>query len=163
ALRARASVLLVATTEYHEDVERQAIKALQDRRVDGMLYAAMYHRVVALPAVLVGSPVVVVNARTQDADTSWVGPGEGRGGAVARLPARFCARAGRAVPARTQPPRCAVIHRASVASPPPGGGDDACHRPRVGARGAGSLSGPISDNGGKRGSPKHPSPHGGQS
>jgi len=80
ALRARASVLLVATTEYHEDVERQAIKALQDRRVDGMLYAAMYHRVVVLPEALRGSPVVVVNARTDEPDTSWVVPDEVRGG-----------------------------------------------------------------------------------
>jgi len=70
----------VATTEYHEDVERQAIKALQDRRVDGMLYAAMYHRVVQLPDALRASPVVVVNARTDDADTSWVVPDELRGG-----------------------------------------------------------------------------------
>ena len=80
ALRARASVLLVATTEYHEDVERQAIKALQDRRVDGMLYAAMYHRVLVLPDALHGSSVVVVNARTEGPDTSWVVPDEVRGG-----------------------------------------------------------------------------------
>jgi LacI family transcriptional regulator len=80
ALRARASVLLVATTEYHEDVERQAIRALQDRRVDGMLYAAMYHRVVALPDALRGSPIVVVNARTDDSGTSWVVPDEVHGG-----------------------------------------------------------------------------------
>jgi len=80
ALRARASVLLVATTEYHEDVERQAIRALLDRRVDGMLYAAMYHRVVVLPEALSGSPVVVVNARTEDSNTSWVVPDEFRGG-----------------------------------------------------------------------------------
>ena len=84
ALRARESVLLVATTEYHEDVERQAIKALQDRRVDGMLYAAMYHRVVVLPEALVGSPVVVVNARTADTDTSWVVPDEVAPGAGCR-------------------------------------------------------------------------------
>ncbi|WP_034609979.1 LacI family DNA-binding transcriptional regulator [Cellulomonas sp. URHD0024] len=80
ALRARASVLLVATTEYHEDVERQAIKALQDRRVDGMLYAAMYHRIVVVPEALRGSPLVVVNARTAEPDTSWVVPDEVRGG-----------------------------------------------------------------------------------
>ena len=80
ALQRRESVLLVATTDYHEDVERQAIRALQDRRVDGMLYAAMYHHVVALPDALRGSPVVVVNARTDDELTSWVVPDEVTGG-----------------------------------------------------------------------------------
>lgn len=80
AARAHGSVLLVATTEYNEELEREEIRALQDRRVDGVLYAAMYHRAVDVPAALRGSPVVVVNARTDDPTISWVVPDEVQGG-----------------------------------------------------------------------------------
>jgi LacI family transcriptional regulator len=80
AVRARGAVLLVTNTGYDVDLEQAEIRALRDRRVDGVLYAAMYHRILEVPAALDGTPVVVINARTQAPGVSWVVPDELRGG-----------------------------------------------------------------------------------
>ncbi len=79
-IRARGAVLLVTNTGYDKDLERREIRALLDRRVDGVLYAAMYHRVLEVPTDLLGGPVVVVNARTEQSGISWVVPDEYAGG-----------------------------------------------------------------------------------
>ncbi|HEY3337517.1 MAG TPA: substrate-binding domain-containing protein, partial [Propionicimonas sp.] len=80
AIRAREAVLLVTNTGYDPDLERREIRALLDRRVDGVLYAAMYHRVLEVPADLLGGPLVVLNARTEQPGISWVVPDEYTGG-----------------------------------------------------------------------------------
>jgi len=80
AIRGHDAVLLVTNTGYDEELERREIRALLDRRVDGVLYAAMYHRVLEVPTELLGGPVVVVNARTEQAGIPWVVPDEYAGG-----------------------------------------------------------------------------------
>lgn len=79
-VRTHDAVLLVTNTAYDVELEQREIRALLDRRVDGVLYAAMYHRVLAVPPELRGEPVVVLNARTEDPTVSWVVPDEFTGG-----------------------------------------------------------------------------------
>ena len=79
-VRKHDAVLLVTNTAYDAELEQREIRALLDRHVDGILYAAMYHRVLAVPPVLHGGPVVVLNARTEDPAVSWVVPDEYAGG-----------------------------------------------------------------------------------
>ncbi len=80
AVRARDAVLLVTNTGYDKGLELREIRALLSRRVDGVLYAAMYHRVLEVPTELLDGPVVVVNARTEQSGISWVVPDEYAGG-----------------------------------------------------------------------------------
>jgi len=57
-------------------VEAAEIAALEQRQVDGFLYATMYHREVSLPAALVDVPTVLLDARTEDPAVSWCVPDE---------------------------------------------------------------------------------------
>lgn len=78
--KAHDSVLLITTTGYEEDIEEREITELLRRQVDGVLYAAMYHRAVTIPKALAGVPVVALNASTDDPAVSWVVPDEVAGG-----------------------------------------------------------------------------------
>ncbi|WP_291763040.1 LacI family DNA-binding transcriptional regulator [Cellulomonas sp. 73-145] len=78
-VRQHDGVLLVTNTSYDAELENREIRELLSRDIDGVLYAAMYHRVVTVPASLHAAPVVVLNARTND-DRSWVSPDEYAGG-----------------------------------------------------------------------------------
>lgn len=78
--RSRDSIVLLTNSGYDRELERREVRALLDRRVDGVLYAAMYHRVVELPPELAGVPVVVLNAECRDEGVSWVAPDEFAGG-----------------------------------------------------------------------------------
>ena len=51
--------------------------------VEGVLYAAMYHRVVELPATLAGVPTVMLDARSEDPAVPAVVPDEVAGGRTA--------------------------------------------------------------------------------
>lgn len=79
-VRTHDAVLLVTNTAYDAELEQREIRALLDRHVDGILYAAMYHRVLTVPQALRGEPVVVLNARAEDPAVSWVVPDEYAGG-----------------------------------------------------------------------------------
>jgi LacI family transcriptional regulator len=79
AVKAHDAVLLITTTGYERDVEEREIGELLRRQVDGVLYTAMYHRQVTVPEPLLGLPLVVLNAFT-DQDVSWVVPDEVAGG-----------------------------------------------------------------------------------
>ena len=57
-------------------VEEAEIGALQQRQVDGFLYATMYHREVELPPSLADHPTVLLDARTSDPSVSWCVPDE---------------------------------------------------------------------------------------
>ena len=76
----RDAVALVVSTGYQPDVERRGIEELRRRQVDGVLYAAMYHREVEIPAELDGIPTVVVNASCTASGVPWVTPDEVAGG-----------------------------------------------------------------------------------
>ena len=79
AVRQHDGVLLVTNTGYDVELEDREIRELLSREIDGVLYAAMYHRVVQVPESLRDTPVVVLNARTEDG-YSWVSPDERAGG-----------------------------------------------------------------------------------
>lgn len=80
AAKTRDSVLLITTTGYERDVEEREITELLRRQVDGVLYAAMYHREVVIPTALAAVPVVALNASTRDPRVPWVVPDEVTGG-----------------------------------------------------------------------------------
>lgn len=65
AARKLGYILLTVNTGNNRELENQEIAALQ-YRVDGFLYAMMYHRVVKIPAELEGSPMVVVDSEDED-------------------------------------------------------------------------------------------------
>jgi LacI family transcriptional regulator len=87
AARAAGLVVLLMNTEGDRDLEARELAALLQHQVEGVLYATMYHRSVELPAVLEGTPVVLVDAETADPAVSWVVPDESAGAyaAVAEL------------------------------------------------------------------------------
>ncbi|MET7833768.1 LacI family DNA-binding transcriptional regulator [Micromonospora sediminicola] len=80
---ARGFVLMLLTTGGDPEVERREIQALAQHRVDGVLYATMYHREVELPDELRPMPVVLLDASSGDPTVPSVVPDETGGGRVA--------------------------------------------------------------------------------
>jgi LacI family transcriptional regulator len=80
---ARGWVLMLLTTGGDPEVERREIQALAQHRVDGVLYATMYHRVVRVPDELAPMPVVLLDATSVDPVWPSVVPDERGGGEVA--------------------------------------------------------------------------------
>ncbi len=76
----RDAIVLVVSTGYQRDVENREIDELLRRQVDGILYASMYHREVALPPQLAAVPTVLVNAECTTPGVPWVVPDEVAGG-----------------------------------------------------------------------------------
>jgi LacI family transcriptional regulator len=75
-------VMLLLNTGGDAEHEREAIRTLVHRRVDGIVYASMYHRVVEVPHA--GStPIVLLDARPAGKPTTWVAPDEHGGAASA--------------------------------------------------------------------------------
>lgn len=66
AARKLGYILLTVNTGNDRELENQEIAALRQYRVDGFLYAMMYHRVVKILAELEGSPMVVVDSEDED-------------------------------------------------------------------------------------------------
>ena len=77
------ALLLIVNTGGDAAVEEQAIESLLARQVDGIVYAAMYHRVLTLPPALHDVSTVVLNAEVPAADTPAIVPDEFQGGADA--------------------------------------------------------------------------------
>jgi LacI family transcriptional regulator len=69
-------VLLLIDTEGEADVERAALETLQDRKVDGLVYARMYHQVLEPPHPTGNVPLVMLDARAPDNSVSSVVPDE---------------------------------------------------------------------------------------
>ena len=78
------SLLLMVNSGDDADLENREIRALLDRRVDGIVYAAEYHRLLTPPAVLRGVPTVLLDARSTVSGFSGVVPDE-VGGAMAAV------------------------------------------------------------------------------
>jgi LacI family transcriptional regulator len=80
-------VLLIINTGGDEEVEQRAIAAMLARRVDGLVYAAMFHRHIEPSAALYEVPTVLLDARSDDTRLSSVAPDEegGARAAVSRL------------------------------------------------------------------------------
>ncbi|MFG6199671.1 LacI family DNA-binding transcriptional regulator, partial [Nonomuraea sp. JJY05] len=83
AWRAGYLLFLVNTGGEHA-LERRAVRALLDRRVDGVIYATMYHRDVEIPEMLGDVSTVVLDARPTGGSMPYVVPDE-RGGAAAAV------------------------------------------------------------------------------
>jgi LacI family transcriptional regulator len=62
AARERGHLLFIAETEGDPELERQLIEAMHDRQVDGIVFASMYTRKVAVPKTLLDRPAVLLNA-----------------------------------------------------------------------------------------------------
>lgn len=80
AAAAHGMLLLLVTTRRDAEVERRSIDMLLQRQVDGVLYAAMSHRIVRLPEILRSTPVVLLDARSDDPAVPFVVPDEVQGG-----------------------------------------------------------------------------------
>jgi len=76
-------LLMLVNSGGDPDTERAEILALQQRQVDGFLYATMYHREVEVPEQLRETPTVLLDARTSDPHVPWVVPDEVQGGRTA--------------------------------------------------------------------------------
>ncbi|MFG6198729.1 LacI family DNA-binding transcriptional regulator [Nonomuraea sp. JJY05] len=83
AAAAKGMLLLLVNTGGDADLERRSIEMLLQRQVDGVLYAAMYHRIVRLPESLRSTPSVLLDARSDDPTIPFVVPDEVQGGYTA--------------------------------------------------------------------------------
>ena len=85
AARARGyNLMIINTSGAASDQSRQAdVEALLERRVDGILYATMYHREVTLPENLSSIPAVLVDAESLAGSVASVVPDEEGGSRVA--------------------------------------------------------------------------------
>ncbi|MEO3745571.1 LacI family DNA-binding transcriptional regulator [Plantactinospora sp. B5E13] len=66
AARERDHVLLIAETQGDAAFEQYAIEAMLDRQVDGVIYAAMATRRLAVPPAIHSGPVVLLNATSPE-------------------------------------------------------------------------------------------------
>jgi len=73
AWQARKLIVLV-NTEGDPEQERLGIKQMLERRVEGILYATMFHQVIDPPRGMEGVPVVLLDARTVDSSVPSVVP-----------------------------------------------------------------------------------------
>jgi LacI family transcriptional regulator len=76
-------LLMLVNSSGDRETERVEIRALQQRQVDGFLYATMYHREVEVPEELRGAPTVLLDARSADLAVPSVAPDEVAGGRTA--------------------------------------------------------------------------------
>ncbi|MEV4539956.1 LacI family DNA-binding transcriptional regulator [Asanoa sp. NPDC049518] len=80
AARERDHVLLITETQGDAGFERQAIDAMLDRGIDGVIYAAMATRGLHVPSALRAGPVVLLNATSLDEPMPCVLPDDERAG-----------------------------------------------------------------------------------
>jgi LacI family transcriptional regulator len=76
AARASGRLLMAVDTRGDDSIEEAALASLLQMQVDGVLYAAMYHRELTRPQLVAGTPTVLVNATTDDPAISSVVPDE---------------------------------------------------------------------------------------
>jgi len=80
AARERDHVLLITETQGDAAFEKQAIDAMLDRQVDGVIYAAMATRQLGVPSAIRSGAVVLLNATSVDDSTPCVLPDDERAG-----------------------------------------------------------------------------------
>jgi LacI family transcriptional regulator len=83
AARTAGRVIVLMNTQGDAELEARELATLLQHQVDGVLYAAMYHRSVEPPAALEATPVVLVDAECPDPTVSSVVPDEVAGAAAA--------------------------------------------------------------------------------
>jgi LacI family transcriptional regulator len=83
AVERHGGLLMVMDTGGNPALEDRAARLLLRHQVDGVLFASMYHRRVAVPEALHGVPLVLLDALSDDHSLSWVVPDEVAGGRAA--------------------------------------------------------------------------------
>jgi len=83
ALWARGKVMLVVNAGYDADLTEASLEALLERRVEGIIYAAMYHRPVDVLPQAASVPIVLTNCFAADRSLPSVVPDEVSGGYAA--------------------------------------------------------------------------------
>lgn len=76
-------ILLVLNTEDKPDIEQRAIDILLERRVEGIIYATMYHRSVTPPMAVHKVPTVLLDCYSEDCSLPSVVPDEVAAGRMA--------------------------------------------------------------------------------
>ncbi|MCH7231303.1 LacI family DNA-binding transcriptional regulator [Glycomyces sp. L485] len=84
AAREAGFLLLMVDTTGDSAETGEAIAALQERQIDGVLLATMYHQVIEVPEAIGSTPHVLLDARTAHGSSSSVVPDE-RGGTLGVL------------------------------------------------------------------------------
>ncbi|RFA17853.1 LacI family DNA-binding transcriptional regulator [Subtercola boreus] len=79
-------VIINSGRDANDENHRADVEALLNRQVDGILYATMYHRELSLPANLVGTPAVLIDASDRAGLVPSVVPDE-VGGAISAVAA----------------------------------------------------------------------------
>jgi LacI family transcriptional regulator len=72
----QGKVLLILNTENKPNIEQRAIEILVERRVEGLIYAAMYHQAVTPPMVIHKVPTVLLDCYCEDRSLPSVVPDE---------------------------------------------------------------------------------------
>jgi LacI family transcriptional regulator len=83
AVKAHGSLLLIVSTGGDPDLEQREVNMLRERRVDGVIYASMYHRVVTVPPELKSTAVILLDATCADDSLPSVVPDEEAGARAA--------------------------------------------------------------------------------
>jgi LacI family transcriptional regulator len=77
---AQGKLLLLVNTQERLDVTQAAIELMLAQRVEGIIYATMYHRLVQLPDIFHEIPTVLLDCYVEDRSLPSVVPGEIAGG-----------------------------------------------------------------------------------
>jgi LacI family transcriptional regulator len=80
---AEGKILLIVNTDKNQKIEESAVEMMLERRVEGIIYAAMYHRGVEPPPNSREVPVVLLNCYSEDGTWASVVPDEVSGGRTA--------------------------------------------------------------------------------
>ena len=80
---AAGNMLLVINTDGNRDIERAAMKMMAERRVEGLIYATMYHRTVTPVLDVAQLHIVLLDCIVADRSMPSVVPDEVQGGRVA--------------------------------------------------------------------------------
>ena len=83
AAQERGRSIVLFNTEADPAEEDRDLRSLLGYEVEGIIYATMYHRVVSVPPILEGVPLVLLDAESSDTDAPSVVPDEVRGGSTA--------------------------------------------------------------------------------
>jgi LacI family transcriptional regulator len=76
-------ILTIVNTDKNQKIEASAVEMMLERRVEGIIYAAMYHRGVEPPPDSREVPVVLLNCYSEDGTWASVVPDEVSGGRTA--------------------------------------------------------------------------------
>jgi LacI family transcriptional regulator len=76
-------ILMIVNTGENREIEESAVEMMLERRVEGIIHAAMYHRAVEPPADSREVPTVLLNCYSKDGSWTSVVPDEVLGGRTA--------------------------------------------------------------------------------